>query len=76
MREALIIWLPWVMSAATVYTMLLAGNKSPLTWTVALVSQCVWLVWIVASLSWGLLPGHFVLWWVYVRNYQKWRVAA
>jgi len=75
-RDALIIWLPWIMSAATVYTMFLAGNKSPSTWVVALLSQAMWLIWIIASQSWGLLPGHAALWWVYARNFVKWREEA
>lgn len=72
MREAVIQYLPWFLSACTVYTMFLAGNKNRMAWTVALVSQVAWAVWIAFSEAWGLVPGHVALWVVYARNWWKW----
>ena len=73
LRDMIATGLPWLLSASTIYTMFLAGNKNRHTWAVALVSQTLWLVWIVASATWGLIPGHLCLWAVYVRNHLKWR---
>ena len=63
------------MSAITIYSMLLAGNKRRGAWLVGLFNQCLWLIWIVLSSAWGLLPMNLALWVVYSRNYLKWRPA-
>ena len=67
--------LPWVLSAITIWMTLLAGNKHKSAWVVGLVNQALWLVWIIASETWGLLPLTVALSIVYVRNYVKWRVS-
>lgn len=68
-------YLPWALSALTIYMTLLAGNRHPRAWLVGLVGQALWLVWILASKSWGLLPMNAALWLVYARNHLKWRAA-
>lgn len=65
--------IPWILSAITIYMFLLAGNKKPYTWLVGLANQGLWLVWIVISSTWGLLPMNLALWFVYFRNHLKWR---
>ena len=65
-------YLPWLMSAATIYMNLLAGNKHPKAWAIGLANQAVWLVWIVATSAWGLLPMNAALWVVYARNHLQW----
>lgn len=72
MRETIITYLPYLLSAITIYSMLLAGNKKRGAWLVWLVNQLLWLVWIVLSGAWGLLPMNIALWVVYARNYIKW----
>lgn len=67
--------LPWVLSAITIWTMFLAGNKHRRTWIVGLANQALWLVWIIAAGAWGLLPMNLALWIVYARNHLKWRAA-
>ena len=52
--------------------MLLAGNKKRGAWFVGLINQFLWLIWIVLSSAWGLLPMNIALWVVYGRNYLKW----
>lgn len=69
-------YLPWLLSAITIWTMFLAGDKSRHTWLVGLCNQALWLVWIIAVEAWGLLPMNAALWAVYIRNHLKWRVAA
>lgn len=66
-------YLPWLLSAITIYMTVLAGNKARNAWLLGLVNQAIWLVWIIASASWGLLPMNAALWIVYGRNHMKWR---
>ena len=65
-------YLPWLLSAVTLYMTVLVGNKHPKAWAFGLLNQLLWLVWIVASAAWGLLPMNFALWVVYGRNHLKW----
>ncbi|MBS4046168.1 MAG: hypothetical protein KG075_07490 [Alphaproteobacteria bacterium] len=73
MRELLVVWLPWLLSAITITLTLLAGNKHPLTWLLGLASQALWLLWICVSATWGLLPMNIALAIIYARNHLKWR---
>jgi hypothetical protein len=72
-RQAVTDYLPWLLSAITVWMTVLAGNLKPSAWLIALGNQLLWLVWIVASAKWGFLPLNLALWIVYSRNYLKWR---
>lgn len=72
MRETVVAYLPWFLSAVTIYMTVLAGNKSRHAWAVGLFNQAAWLVWIIMSETWGLLPMNFALWAVYGRNHIKW----
>lgn len=65
-------YLPWLLSAITIWMTLLAGNKHPQAWAVGLCNQALWLVWIVASETWGMLPMNASLWFMYARNHFKW----
>lgn len=66
-------YLPWLLSAITIYTMFLAGDRKSYTWLVGLANQALWLIWIFAAEAWGLLPMNFALWAVYARNHFKWK---
>lgn len=66
-------YLPWVMSAVTIWMTLLAGNKHHSAWLVGLGNQALWLFWIVSVGAWGLLPMNAALWIVYARNHLKWK---
>jgi hypothetical protein len=67
-------YLPWLLSALTIWMTLLAGNKHSSAWLIGLVNQALWLVWIVVTESWGLLPMNVALWVVYSRNHWKWNM--
>lgn len=69
----IVTYLPWGLSAITIWTMFLAGNMAKSTWMVGLANQALWLVWIIAAGAWGLLPMNAALWIVYARNHLKWR---
>ncbi len=76
MRENLVFYMPWLLSAITIYMTILAGNKTRWAWAVGLVNQALWLVWIMASASYGLLPMNIALWILYGRNHLKWMKPA
>lgn len=64
--------LPYILSAITIYTMFLAGNKKQHAWLVGLLNQALWLTWIILTKTWGLLPMNVAMCVMYYRNYIKW----
>lgn len=72
MNNAIITYLPWLLSAITIYMNVLAGNKRSGAWAIGLGNQALWLLWIVLTGTWGLLPMNIALWIVYARNLRKW----
>jgi hypothetical protein len=75
MRNAITAYLPWLLSAITIYMTILAGNKTRWAWALGLANQALWLVWILAAAAWGLLPMNIALWIVYGRNHWLWMRA-
>lgn len=75
MKAQVVFWLPFLLSAITVWMTLMAGNLHRSAWLVGLANQALWLVWIVAAQAWGLIPLNIVLWVVYARNHFKWKAA-
>ncbi len=73
MTAAIVLYLPWLLSAITIWMTLLAGNLHRRAWLVGLLNQGLWLVWIVLSATWGLIPLNIALWVVYWRNNKKWK---
>ena len=73
MREAIATYLPWLMSAVTLYTMWGVGDRKAHAWAIGLGNQVFWFTWIFASSAWGLLPMTIALTFVYARNLMKWR---
>ena len=68
--------LTWIMSAVTIATMWLAGNKNPLAWKIGLANQALWLTFIVGKEAWGLLPMCAAITFTYGRNLFKWQKPA
>lgn len=68
-------YLPWLLSAVTIWMTLMAGNKHRNAWLIGLGNQLLWLIWICAVGAWGLLPMNVALWVVYGRNHLKWNRA-
>lgn len=69
-------WLPWLLSAITIWMTLLAGNRHRYAWLVGLHGQALWAFWIIWTHSWGFLPMNLALWIVYARNHVKWNKEA
>jgi hypothetical protein len=72
MKEQFAFWLPWLMSAITIYTMVLAGNKDTKAWVIGLVNQILWATFIWLTAAWGLIPMNIAMVIVYYRNATKW----
>jgi len=72
MKEIITIYLPYLLSANTLYFTFLAGNKKRMAWLLALFGQVFWLIWILTTKSYGLLPMNIGMWVIYYRNYIKW----
>ena len=75
MSEAIRDYLPWLLSAITIYMTILAGNKSRNAWLFGLLNQALWLLWILTTGAYGLLPMNAALWLLYARNHLKWSKA-
>lgn len=75
MNELIRTYLPWFLSAITIYMTLLAGDRHRNTWLIGLLAQALWLAWILAVQAWGLIPMNIALWIVYGRNHLIWRKA-
>jgi hypothetical protein len=74
MTQLITTYLPWLLSCITIYMTILAGNNNRNAWAVGLVAQVGWVIWILASESWGFLPMNIAMWIVYMRNHRKWAV--
>lgn len=72
MKELIVNYLPWLLSVITIYMNVLAGNKNNLAWLFGLLNQILWLLWILISENYGLVPMNIALWVVCSRNYLKW----
>lgn len=65
--------LPYFLSLVTVTVMWLAGNKDRRAWILGIVAQGFWLVFIVNTQSWGLVPLTAAMVIVYSRNLRAWK---
>jgi hypothetical protein len=65
-------YLPWLLSALTLWSMVLVGRLDAGGWALGLGVQALWLLWIVVSRSWGFLPMNVALWVVYAQNLWLW----
>jgi hypothetical protein len=76
LRQDIITYLPWLLSAITIWMTVLAGNKHKSAWLIGLANQALWLTWIITTGAWGLLPMTAALTFVYARNHLKWAPAG
>ena len=71
-QDDVVRYLPWLLSAMAIWMTVMTGNKHRNAWLIGIVNQVLWLVWIIASATWGLLPLNITLWVLYARNHIKW----
>lgn len=65
-------YLPWLLSAITIIATILAGSKNKLAWSLSAANQVLWLIWILATQTWGFLPMNLILTVVFIRNHWLW----
>lgn len=65
-------YLTWIISIATITQIYFAGNKVWWAWLITIFNQILWLIFIIGSNSWGLLPLNAVMVILGVRNCLKW----
>lgn len=56
MREAIIVYAPWLLSLLGIAVTIFVGNKVRWAWGFTMAVQCLWIAWALALPSWGLLP--------------------
>lgn len=66
------LYFPWLLSAITIYMMVMAGNLHKKAWMLGMLNQALWLIWILATSQWGFLPMNIALWVVCIRNHLAW----
>lgn len=65
-------YLPWLISVVTVTQLVLTGNLYRWSWVIGIANQALWLTWIWASSTWGMIPMVVALVVVFTRNHLKW----
>lgn len=73
MKQLTILYLPWLLSAITLWMTYLQGEKNTLSWVVGLVGQLGWFILTFVTGLYGLLPLNIGLTVLYYRNYVKWK---
>lgn len=73
MKQIVVVELPWLLSAISIWMTVLTGNLRKSAWVVGLLNQLLWFLWIYVTGTWGFLPLNIMLFIVYVRNYRLWK---
>ena len=72
MREIINVYLPYILSAITIYMTFLVGNKNKKGWSLGMFNQILWFIFIISSKNYGLMFMNIAFFYMYMRNYQKW----
>lgn len=74
MNHAITFYLPWLLSAITITSTVMAGNLNRWAWALSGLNQILWLTWIVNDWqrNQGFLAMNLVLAAVFLRNHLKW----
>jgi len=74
MLDKLIIdYLPWLLSAISIWMNILMGYRKPYVWLIGLANQLLWSLWILYSHHWGFLPMNIAMWFIFTRNHYLWK---
>lgn len=72
MKEYTILYLPWIISILSIYTVWITGNKNKIGWLLNGFSQVLWLIWIWSTSAWGLIPLNIAMLCMSIRNFILW----
>ena len=67
-----LVW-SWVLVSIGALGMWLAGRRMRIGWAVAVVNECLWIVYAVQTAQWGFIAGALLYMVVFVRNWLLWR---
>ena len=62
----------WVLSGTSAVMLWAMGNRWPWAPAIGLGNQVLWIVYVVATRQWGLLPGVLLYTAIHGRNLAKW----
>lgn len=71
-QHAILVYMPWVLSAWGIVATVYIGNRNYVGWLMSLLAQAGWAIWIAVSGTYGFVPMCIVLSAVYLRNLVKW----
>lgn len=66
-------WWSWLLTAAGVSGLLLAGSRRKVGWAVGLGAQALWIAYALVSEQYGFLASALAYGSVYARNWLRWR---
>lgn len=66
-------YLTWIITVVTIYYVWAIGELKLHGWLMAILTQLLWLIYIYATKSWGLIPISIVLGWLAFKNYNIWK---
>lgn len=67
------VWWSVALTATSLVTSLLIGNKLKIGWILGVAMQVLWLVYAVATRQWGFVASALAFGFMNTRNYLKWR---
>ena len=74
-KEMIAWYWSWILMSVNLTAMVLAGRRMWWAWLVAVVAECLWLVYGYATQQWGFSVFALVFGVVYLRNAYTWRDA-
>lgn len=72
MKQAIIDYLPYLLSVVAIYQIHRTGNHKKDAWAIMFGNQMLWFVWIYFSGVYGLLPLTIAFTVVAIQNHYKW----
>jgi len=63
----------WVLSATSAFMLWKMGNKVPYAPVIGLFNQIIWVVYVVMTKQWGLMPGVIMYAVIHARNTYLWQ---
>lgn len=61
-----------LISIVTITQMYLLTRKIKLGLYIGIISQVLWVIFIIDTQSWGLVPLNIWLWWIFITGIKQW----